>query len=98
KELWELSLIAWTGTDKGIVTGLLSLVEVVLIAGLMVIVVLSSYENFVAKVSAQDHSAWPVWMTHIDFAQLKHKLIATMTTIAAMEVLKEIASINEESD
>lgn len=98
KELWELMKVLWSGTNKEVLTGLLSLVEVVLIAGLIVIVMLSSYENFLARVNAEDHPRWPAWMARMDFAQLKHKLIATMATIASMEVLKEIASIDDLSD
>jgi uncharacterized protein (TIGR00645 family) len=98
KEEWELAHLVWSGSNKEILAGLLSLVEVVLIVALVLIVIFSSYENFVSKVRPEDHPRWPAWMAHIDFTQLKHKLIATVTTIASIELLKEIASIDDVAD
>jgi uncharacterized protein (TIGR00645 family) len=98
KEVWELAHIVWTGSDKEILTGILSLIELTLIAALIVIVILSSYENFVSRVKAEDHPNWPAWMGHIDFAQVKRKLIATIATIASVQLLKEIESIDDLSN
>jgi uncharacterized protein (TIGR00645 family) len=98
KEVWELTHIVWSGSDKEVLTGILSLIELTLIAALIVIVILSSYENFVSRVRVEDHPHWPEWMGHIDFAQLKRKLIATISTIASVQILKEIESIDDLSD
>lgn len=98
KEVWDLASIVWTGSDKELLTGLLTLIEVTLIAALIVIVILSSYENFVSRVRAEDHPEWPAWMGHVDFAQLKRKLIATITTIACVQVLKDLESIEDLSN
>jgi len=98
KEVWDLARIVWTGSDKELLTGILSLIELTLIAALIVIVILSSYENFVSRVQAEDHPHWPAWMGHIDFAQLKRKLIATIAVIASVQLLKEIESIDDLSN
>jgi len=98
KDVWGLGQIVWSGSDKELLTGVLSLIELALIAALIVIVVLSSYENFVSRVRVEDHPLWPEWMGHVDFAQLKRKLIATISTIASVQILKEIESIDDLSD
>ncbi len=98
KEIWELTHIVWSGSDKQVLTAVLSLIELSLIAALIVIVILSSYENFVSRVKDEDHPLWPAWMGHIDFAQLKRKLIATISTIAWVQILKEIESIDDLTD
>lgn len=95
KGVWELTQFFWIGSDKDLLTGLLSLVELTLIAALIVIVILSSYENFVSRVTSEERLNWPEWMGHIDFAQLKRKLIATISTIASVQILKEIESIDD---
>jgi uncharacterized protein (TIGR00645 family) len=98
KEIVDFVQVFWSGSDKEVLTGLLSLIELALIAALMVLVILSTYENFVARVRAEDHPDWPAWMGHIDFSQLKRKLMATAATIVTVQLLKEIESIDELSD
>jgi uncharacterized protein (TIGR00645 family) len=95
KAVWELTQFFWVGSDKELLTGLLSLIELALIAALIVIVILSSYENFVSRVTRDERLNWPEWMGQIDFAQLKRKLIATISTIASVQILKEIESIDD---
>jgi uncharacterized protein (TIGR00645 family) len=98
KAVWDLTQFFWIGSDKDLLTGLLSLVELTLIAALIVIVILSCYENFVSRVTSGERLNWPDWMGHIDFAQLKRKLIATISTIASVQILKEIESIDGLTD
>ncbi|MBW0002047.1 MAG: YqhA family protein [Hyphomicrobiales bacterium] len=95
KAVWELTQFFWLGSDKDLLTGLLSLVELALFAALIVIVILSCYENFVSRISNDERLNWPEWMGHLDFAQLKRKLIATISTIASVQILKEIESIDD---
>jgi uncharacterized protein (TIGR00645 family) len=98
KEAWEVTLLVFSGTEKELLTGILSLIEFTLIGSLILIVILSSYENFVERVNVQDHPSWPEWIGHTSFAELKRKLIATMATIASVELLKEIESIDDLTD
>ncbi len=98
KGVWELTQSFWIGSDKDLLTGLLSLVELTLIGALIVIVILSGYENFVSRVNSDKRLNWPDWMGHIDFGQLKRKLIATISTIASVQILKEIESIDDVTD
>ena len=66
-----------------IITGLLGLVDLTLTANLVVIVICSSYENFVAPIDYAEHPGWPPGLVRIGFAGLKQKLLGSIVAIAA---------------
>ncbi|MDO8903824.1 TIGR00645 family protein [Hydrogenophaga sp.] len=70
------------------VISILTLVDTALIAVLLLIIVFSSYENFVSKLSIGDHEDRPAWMGKVGFADLKMKLIGAIVAISAVELLK----------
>jgi uncharacterized protein (TIGR00645 family) len=98
KEVWDVAHLVFAESDKELLGAILSLIEFALIGSLILIVVLSSYVNFVSPVKAADHPSWPEWIGHISFAELKRKLIATIATIASVQLLKELESIDDLSD
>ena len=81
-----------------IILGVLSLIDVVPVANLILIVVFSGYENFVSRIDTRDHPSWPVWMTKIDFAGLKQKLLASIVAISAIHILEAFLNINRNFD
>jgi len=72
----------------------LSLIDVTLVGNLILIVVFSGYENFVSRLNPGDHPDWPEWMTKVDFAGLKQKMLASIVAISAIQVLKAFMSID----
>lgn len=70
------------------VISILTLVDTALIAVLLLIIVFSSYENFVSKLSIGDHEDKPAWMGKVSFSDLKMKLIGAIVAISAVELLK----------
>jgi uncharacterized protein (TIGR00645 family) len=77
---------------------MLNLIDITLIGALVVIVILSVYENFVARFSPGDHGSWPEWIGHIDFSQLKLNLMATIVAITAIELLEAFIDAAETTD
>jgi uncharacterized protein (TIGR00645 family) len=73
----------------------LALIDLSLAANLVLIVVFSGYENFVSKIDPEAHPDWPEWMTKIDFAGLKQKLMASIVAISAIQVLKAFMNIDK---
>jgi uncharacterized protein (TIGR00645 family) len=76
----------------------LSLIDVSLTGNLILIVVFSGYENFVSRIDAGGHPDWPEWMTKVDFAGLKQKLLASIVAISAIQVLKAFMNIDAAFD
>ena len=73
----------------------LTLIDLSLAANLMVIVILSGYENFVSKIDTASHEDRPDWMGTVDFSGLKMKLIASIVAISAIALLKAFLKLTE---
>jgi len=70
-----------------LVTGVLNLVDLALTANLILIVIFSSYENFIRRINAADHPDWPEGLTQVDFGALKQKLLGSIVGIASVDAL-----------
>jgi len=97
-KLWEFILHAPIATEADIILGALSLIDVSLVGNLILIVVFSGYENFVSRIDPGDHPDWPEWMTKVDFAGLKQKMLASIVAISAIQVLKAFMNIDVSFD
>jgi uncharacterized protein (TIGR00645 family) len=73
----------------------LSLIDVTLIGNLLLIVVFSGYENFVSRIDTSANPNWPTWITRIDFAGLKQKMLASIVAISAIHVLEAFLHIQD---
>ncbi len=85
-------------TWHGLVVGVLNLVDVSLTANLVLIVIFSSYENFIRKLRREEHEGWPEGLTDIDFSALKQKLLASIVVIAAVDALAWYLDLEKYTD
>ncbi len=91
--IFVLSL--WSATQNEVILGVLSLIDVIFTANLVLIVIFSGYENFVSQINAgEEDSSRPLWMSRVDFGGLKQKLITSIVAISAVEVLKAFMNID----
>ena len=84
--------------EEEAILGALSLIDLALMGSLILIVVYSGYENFVSRIRTGEHEDWPDWMTKVDFAQLKQKLLASIVLISCVQVLKAFMTVEKISD
>ena len=96
--LWEFILHAPAAKEADIILGVLGLIDVSLTGNLILIVVFSGYENFVSRIDPGVHPDWPEWMTKVNFAGLKQKLLASIVAISAIQVLKAFMNIDASFD
>src|ERR1700756_865111 len=96
--LWEFMLHAPGSKESDIILGVLSLIDVALVGNLILIVVFSGYENFVSRIDTSGNPSWPIWITKIDFAGLKQKLLASIVAISAIHVLEAFLNIDAAFD
>lgn len=73
----------------------LSLIDLSLAANLILIVILSGYENFVSKIDTSATVDRPSWMGKVDFSSMKMKLIASLVAISAISLLKSFMSLGD---
>ncbi|CAM5774545.1 hypothetical protein LMIY3S_04576 [Labrys miyagiensis] len=98
QELLHYVETALTLSGEETVTGALEMVDLALLASLILIVIFSGYENFVSRIDGSDHVNWPSWMTKVDFAGLKLKLLASIVLISAIQLLKGFMQIERLTD
>lgn len=99
KEVWQLSSHVMTASGSEVIIGVLSLVDISLIMSLLIIIMLSGYENFVSKMEdLHAHTDRPEWMGHIGFSDLKIKLIGSIVAISGIELLKAFMNVGNLSD
>jgi len=96
--LWEFILHAPGAKSSETILDALSLIDVTLVGNLILIVVFSGYENFVSRIDTSANSTWPIWITKIDFAGLKQKLLASIVAITAIHVLEAFLNIDSSFD
>ena len=98
-----LKLTAFLGlvkaaSEEDVIVGLLKLVDLSLTANLLLIVVCSGYENFVARIDRAKRSGWPDGLIGIGFAGLKQRLLGSILAIAAINVLEWFMDIDRNAD
>jgi uncharacterized protein (TIGR00645 family) len=98
QELLHYIESAFVLSGEDVVTGALEMVDLTLLGSLILIVIFSGYENFVSRIDGADHINWPSWMTKVDFAGLKRKLLASIVLISAIQLLKGFMQIEKLSD
>lgn len=98
KEFIHFVPIAITGPESAVIIGILTLIDIVMIANLLIIIIFAGYENFVSKIETDNHEDRPSWMGHVGFADLKMKLIGSIVAISGIELLKAFMHIESYSD
>jgi uncharacterized protein (TIGR00645 family) len=86
-DLYELVLETRGMSWHDVVTSVLNLVDLALTANLVLIVIFSSYENFIRRIDPADHPDWPEGLTQVDFGALKQKLLGSIVGIASVDAL-----------
>ncbi len=88
KEFISFAPTVFTAEGSDIIIGILTLIDVVMIANLLIIIIFAGYENFVSKINTGETEDRPSWMGHVGFADLKMKLIGSIVAISGIELLK----------
>ena len=85
----------FSGDSGAALLGILSLVDITLVANLLIIIIFAGYENFVSKIDTGENEDRPSWMGHVSFSDLKLKLIGSIVAISGIELLKYFINIKE---
>ncbi len=80
------TLFAMSETDM--VLTVLSLIDLVLVGSLIVMVMLSGYENFVSRIDTAGAQDSPAWLGKLDSGTLKLKVAASIVAISSIHLLR----------
>ncbi len=67
---------------------ILSLIDLALVGGLLVMVMFSGYENFVSRIDVADNEDKLSWLGKMDANSLKNKVAAAIVAISSIHLLK----------
>ncbi|MCG8361345.1 MAG: YqhA family protein [Kiloniellales bacterium] len=76
-----------TLTRESAILVTLDLIDMVLIANLVVMVVISGYETFISRLHSQDETSVPLWMRRSTTGKLKLRIATTILLISTIHLL-----------
>jgi uncharacterized protein (TIGR00645 family) len=77
-----------TVSEMDLILLVLSLVDISLVGGLIVMVMFSGYENFVSQLDLDDGHDKLNWLGKLDTGSLKNKVAASIVAISSIHLLK----------
>ena len=81
--------------EADLVLVILSLVDMALVGGLLVMVMLSGYENFVSAIDLKEGQEKLSWLGKLDSGSLKQKVAASIVAISSIHLLKAFMAAQE---
>lgn len=88
QELIHVAPILFEIAEADLVLVILSLIDLALVGGLIIMVMLSSYENFVSQLDIEEGSEKLSWLGTMDAASLKAKVASSIVAISSIHLLK----------
>jgi len=87
KKLYQFTFQVFAMGDTDTILKILGLIDAALIASLLVMVIISGYENFVGRFD-REHQEEVHWLGTIDVGSLKVKVASTIVAISSIHLLQ----------
>lgn len=87
-ELAHVLPVIFSIPEVDLILLILSLVDMALVGGLLVMVMFSGYENFVSTMDLDEGDEKLNWLGKMDAASLKNKVAASIVAISSIHLLK----------
>ncbi|MFS1704045.1 TIGR00645 family protein [Aestuariibacter sp. GS-14] len=88
QELFHLLPHVLEISEADIVLVVLSLIDIALVSGLIIMVMFTSYENFVSQIDLKEGTEKLAWLGTLDTSSLKSKVAASIVAISSIHLLK----------
>jgi len=88
QEIIHVIPLLFSMKETEVVLLILSLVDIALVGGLLVMVMLSGYENFVSAIDIEEGKEKLSWLGKLDSGSLKQKVAASIVAISSIHLLK----------
>ncbi|XBC39966.1 MAG: TIGR00645 family protein [Buchnera aphidicola (Chaetogeoica yunlongensis)] len=75
-------------SESGLILIVLSLIDIALVGGLLVMVMFSGYENFISKMDIKVNSKKLGWMGTMDVNSIKNKVASSIVAISSVHLLR----------
>lgn len=77
-----------SSTEIDLILVILSLVDLALVGGLLVMIMFSGYENFISRLDISASTEKLYWLGKLDVGSLKQKVAASIVAISSIHLLK----------
>jgi uncharacterized protein (TIGR00645 family) len=99
RKLWEYATKVMVLEETDAILKILSLIDASLVASLLVMVMISGYENFVSQFDNVDMSKNELsWLGKIDASSLKIKVASTIVAISSIHLLQVFLNADKYTD
>jgi len=88
QEVFHILPLVFSSTEADLVLVVLSLIDLALVGGLLVMVMFSGYENFVSQINLKETTDKLSWLGKLDSGSLKQKVAASIVAISSIHLLK----------
>ena len=96
-KLWGLAAKLLTMPEEDVLIAVLHLVDSALVASLVMIVVLSSYDSLVDRLSGEAEQEDMRWVGRTDYANLKLKVATAIVAISSIHLLQVFLKVEDYS-
>lgn len=85
-------------SESGLILTVLSLIDIALVGGLLVMVMFSGYENFILKMTENNKDQKLSWMGKMDVNSIKNKVASSIVAISSVHLLRIFMEANKIED
>ncbi len=93
QEIWHVLPNLMEVAEKDLMLLTLSLVDLALVGGLIVMVMFSGYENFVSQLDINEETEKLSWLGKLDSGSLKQKVAASIVAISSIHLLQKFMNM-----
>ncbi|MEM6998705.1 MAG: TIGR00645 family protein [Pseudomonadota bacterium] len=93
QELFHTFTVVMSMKEADLILSILSLIDMTLVGSLIVMVMFSSYENFVSKIDLDEGDEKLDWLGKLDAGTLKLKVAASIVAISSIHLLQKFMEI-----
>lgn len=80
-------------TESALMLGVLTLVDITMVANLLIMVIIGGYSTFVSKMDIEHHEDRPEWLKKVDAGTLKVKLAGSLVGVSGIHLLQVFINI-----
>lgn len=92
-KLYKIAENALSSSESEMILGMLTLIDATLVAGLVLMVMLTSYENFVSRFDEENTGL--SWLGKLDSGSLKVKVASAIVAISSIHLLQVFLNVGK---
>ncbi len=94
QEVYHLLAHVFISSEADLILTILTLIDIAMVGGLLIMVMMSGYENFVSELNVTEGEEKLGWLGKMDSSSLKAKIAASIVAISSIHLLKQFMAID----